>query len=71
LFFAMVRQTTYHTVTAIGTQDQLNPVRAGDESDLQQPDDLGTSLTSAQGHDVASDALVEKSSLILVSLLGY
>jgi len=67
----MTRQTTHHAVTAIETQDQSNSVRAGGESDLQQPDDLGASLTSAQGHDVASDALVEKSSLIFVSLLGY
>jgi len=39
--------------------------------DLQQPNDLRASLTSAQGHDVASDALIEKSSLVLIGLLEY
>ena len=35
---------------------------------LQQPDDLGAGLAASEGYDVATNRLVQKCTLVLISL---
>ena len=38
-------------------------------SNLQEPDDLGTSLASSKGDDMTANAVIKKSTLVLVGLI--